>query len=520
MNRCPKCGKKFEGTTCPLCGSYYGAPGNGAEIKRLQKKLIPVNLLMSIISLIACFTLLFAPIVKIDVGNFLRSDEVASAVNIYIDSALQESDLDGVDIKPVAETVVSSVLNSVNSKVKITAFSSAKVAFAKPEEKSAVLFDDILYNEKDGLVKKLVDGLTTGIRNMFTVDKAATEKIIVKAISTTAAEKLTEALKSNGVEFSGSIDADALTDIMLKLNTVQSDDDVKNVTNEFINTLTTQLGTNDLVTEEDREAVTNEILNFYHQTMEEVETFSLEAMICVALSGIPNIGDIIDGIAPKGEEGGETEPTKALVDEGAEVDPDQPTTDEGDEKEPVTPTEPTDPEPTEPTEPEEPAVVYTTYEQLLNHMLPEDLDTKVTDMVKSTLDGAMSSIDPYIGYYGYIFYGMLGFVAIWFIQFLFAFLHTFSKNKRFMMWYTKLLGCYPFIIFWGGVTALKGLIKGMAAELGLPAIIIGLVHSLSSAMWIIGVCYLLMWAISIFWAFPIKHKIRKLMKEDKIRLGR
>ena len=36
---------------------------------------------------------------------------------------------------------------------------------------------------------------------------------------------------------------------------------------------------------------------------------------------------------------------------------------------------------------------------------------------------------------------------------------------------------------------------------------------ISSLSWISGACYVVLWLISICWAFPIKRKIRRLKKE-------
>lgn len=97
--------------------------------------------------------------------------------------------------------------------------------------------------------------------------------------------------------------------------------------------------------------------------------------------------------------------------------------------------------------------------------------------------------------------------VMWLILFLFALFHLFAKNKRFMMWYVKLWGFSPCMVYFVVPLVAKGIIAAVAGE-----VYASLLAMLSSLTWICGVCYLLLWCVSIFWAFPIKKKIRAMKK--------
>ncbi len=102
--------------------------------------------------------------------------------------------------------------------------------------------------------------------------------------------------------------------------------------------------------------------------------------------------------------------------------------------------------------------------------------------------------------------GAIGFFAlVWAILFLFAFFHMFARNKRFMMWYVKLFGFLPCLIF--GVAPL------LAGKFIQDATLAAALGAVSTFAWISGACYILLWLVSILWAFPIKHRIRKLKRE-------
>ena len=57
-------------------------------------------------------------------------------------------------------------------------------------------------------------------------------------------------------------------------------------------------------------------------------------------------------------------------------------------------------------------------------------------------------------------------------------------------------------------------IAPIVAEFLIPdATIAAALGAISTLAWVSGVCYLLLWFVSIFWAFPIKHRIRQLNRQ-------
>ena len=43
-----------------------------------------------------------------------------------------------------------------------------------------------------------------------------------------------------------------------------------------------------------------------------------------------------------------------------------------------------------------------------------------------------------------------------------------------------------------------------------PLNIAAIIGAISSLTWISGACYLALWIVSVFWAFPIKRRIRDI----------
>ena len=144
-------------------------------------------------------------------------------------------------------------------------------------------------------------------------------------------------------------------------------------------------------------------------------------------------------------------------------------------------------------------VVYTSYEELVSGLLNsilEDMD----DVVNYSVIGVTA-----------LAIAMTFFALMWLILFLFSLIRIFTKNKRFTMWYVKLFGFFPCLLFGVIPLALPSLIGSFLGEsVTIVSSIFGMISSLT---WISGACYILLWLISIFWAFPIKRKIRADIKE-------
>ncbi|MCD8295385.1 MAG: hypothetical protein LUE27_09115 [Clostridia bacterium] len=102
--------------------------------------------------------------------------------------------------------------------------------------------------------------------------------------------------------------------------------------------------------------------------------------------------------------------------------------------------------------------------------------------------------------------------ALWAIMAIAAFTHLFRKNKKVGMWYTKLVCIWPCIIWFilpcvllavmPGVWGIEGIFSTISIVIGGSGIIT-------------GICYLLMWVVSIFLCFPTKRKLRALKAEIK-----
>lgn len=105
---------------------------------------------------------------------------------------------------------------------------------------------------------------------------------------------------------------------------------------------------------------------------------------------------------------------------------------------------------------------------------------------------------------------------MWAIMAVFALIKLFCSNKRFTMWYVKLLCWLPCVLFvlapFFALTLapqlLAGTVTGEAAEILTLATQIPM--SFGGSGIVSGICLAVLWLISIFWFFPIKHKIRKI----------
>ena len=105
---------------------------------------------------------------------------------------------------------------------------------------------------------------------------------------------------------------------------------------------------------------------------------------------------------------------------------------------------------------------------------------------------------------------------MWAIMAVIALIKLFCPNKRFTMWYVKLLCWLPCVLFvlapFFALTLapqlLAGTVTGEAAEILTLATQIPM--SFGGSGIVSGICLAVLWLISIFWFFPIKHKIRKI----------
>lgn len=78
------------------------------------------------------------------------------------------------------------------------------------------------------------------------------------------------------------------------------------------------------------------------------------------------------------------------------------------------------------------------------------------------------------------------------------------------MWYVKLFGFLPCLLFFVAPTVAMAIAPQMAGES--MAMLSSLSVNFMGMIAVSGVCYLLLWLVSIFWCFPIKRKIRALKR--------
>ena len=104
--------------------------------------------------------------------------------------------------------------------------------------------------------------------------------------------------------------------------------------------------------------------------------------------------------------------------------------------------------------------------------------------------------------------GILVFAGLWALLALLALLHIFLPNKKVGMWYVKLTGAIPCLLFFLlpmialSVLPQAGILPEQVATI-LPAV------SVSSLTIVSGVCWVLLWLVSIFWCHPVKKRIKR-----------
>ena len=138
--------------------------------RKLQRKLIPLNIFVCILALVAAFSLIFAPIFKVDFGKILQSDATKRLVDEQIGKIVGDT-TEGlapgdVDFMPVIAAVVSNVLSKAEGKIEFSTFNASKVAFASGDEKANKFLDEMFFGE-NALVTKLIDSIADNVVGMF-----------------------------------------------------------------------------------------------------------------------------------------------------------------------------------------------------------------------------------------------------------------------------------------------------------------------------------------------------------------
>lgn len=378
------------------------------EIARRQRKLIPLNIVVAIIALVAAVSLLFAPIVSVDavgLGDYITEmmDEQTSG---------EDSSAEGptIDTAKIVSTVTSNMGN-----VSLTTMSLATLAFS----------DDLTETLKDYVSEIGSETLKKSEKELIT-DVAV--PMMVEMMEEERGEEAPDNIKN--------MDADAIYDNAKALETASADE-VDETISALAEELQNQLG-EDYISDENLADLESSIRKIYDDTVAATDgTFTIESCICVFAS-------------------------KSLQESGE-----------------ITQT-------------------FTSYADLIDYFMDSS----------SELDDTIAQVEPILKI---VAIALLFFTAVWLILFLFAFLHLFAKNKRFTMWYVKLFGFLPCLIFGVAPLVAGAIVPGMDGG----AEIAGILGMISTMTWISGACYILLWIISIFWAFPIKRKIRAYNKQLK-----
>lgn len=369
------------------------------ELMRLQRKLIPINIVVMVLALIAAASLFFLPLISVDFSNDPQAIMGLMGENQGGEES-EEAEESGSDETNVWMEGLSALHFS------ITTYDFVKLATA---DDPVALFSSAVAN----IIEDVAD------------------KIAVTAIAMGALEAMGEEIDQSNVE------TKLLFEKLVALETADPETEAPEIIADFSQMLAQQLN---LADDPDFISATYDYLSsLYYDTIEYSGTaYSVESTICIVVS-------MMSGL-------------------------------------------------------DEEQYVYT-YEDLINHLITNFATGENGEAVD------VAAMLSNAGLYLSVAFGF--FVAIWLIQFLFAFFHLFAKNKRFMMWYTKLFGLTPCLLFFV-LPTLAGMVLPMVLpEFALDFAFLGIVSSMT---WISGVCYLLLWIISIFWAFPIKRKIRKLLR--------
>lgn len=378
------------------------------EIARRQRKLIPLNIVVAIIALVAAVSLLFAPIVSVDAVGL--GDYITEMMNEQASGEDSSAEGPTIDTAKIVSTVTSNMGN-----VSLTTMSLATLAFS----------DDLTETLKDYVSEIGSEALKKSEKELIT-DVAV--PMMIEMMEEESGEEAPDNIKN--------MDADAIYDKAKALETASAGE-VDETISALAEELQNQLG-EDYISDENLADLESSIRTVYDDTVAATDgTFTIESCICVFAS-------------------------KSLQESGE-----------------ITQT-------------------FTSYADLIDYFMDSS----------SELDDTIAQVEPILKI---VAIALLFFTAVWLILFLFAFLHLFAKNKRFTMWYVKLFGFLPCLIFGVAPLVAGAIVPGMEGG----AEIAGILGMISTMTWISGACYILLWIISIFWAFPIKRKIRAYNKQLK-----
>lgn len=419
------------------------------SLAQRQRKLIPVNIIISIVSLIAAISIIFAPLLTIDVGSI--TEEIADM--LVDESSDAEGESDG------SANYVNLILSSFGDlKVNISTYGMAKFAFsANPVEQIVEIVAEEIEKVQDDLVAiVMLEVIPSLIKNSDFAEELNID--------------------------TSSIDVQSIlnkVDNMLKADS----DHAEQAIDDLVAEIREQLVTNDgeyIIPEEAVEEIKEVVQGLYEHAQEILaelgEEMNLESFICVTISSF------MKGESNPENSSGSAKTVRTVNTAAPIASESNGSSTDG---------------------------IYTNYRDLISGLLSSQGGENEGETV-NPMEALNESLGQFIPFVKYLVYSMFAFAGIWVIQFLFAFIHLFCKNKRFLMWYTKVWGFTPCLLF-GVLPLVAGSVLSSLFEgAEIVAVIFG---AISSWTWISGACYLLVWIISVFWAFPIKRKIRKTIKE-------
>ena len=380
-----------------MARNYYSAV---EELQARQRSLIPLNIVVAVLALVAALSLLFLPLVTVHVDDFSAITEMMGGEDGTNTSP--ETGTEGGEGSSSEGFDAAAMLDGIEVSLSVTGMDLIRIGFAESPEET-------LYAMAGGTVAEISDELAA------------------RALTALASEAPADAEQLEQVR-------GALTELESAASDAEADAAISSIADVLMQNLSGDVNREDLETE---------LRRMYDETKTENDgTFTTEAFLCVFISQAMN----------ESEEGGEG---------GGE------------------------------------ASVPTTFEELFAGMIGQGGEEG-----EGVFDNIPAFVFPVIGGVGALFAG------VWVILFLFAFFHIFAKNKRFMMWYVKLFGFLPCLIF-GIAPLVAGAVLPAEAMAGMGALL-GMIGTMT---WVSGGCYVLLWLISIFWAFPIKHKIRVLKRQ-------
>lgn len=391
------------------------------DSEHYQKHLIPVNIVVILLSLVAAFSLVFFPLFGVDLGAV---GEGLSALGAF-GGGSEGSEETGIsptgDISVLADEtgedsmeddLLTLALDNMSGvEISLSVYQIARFSFAK--EPAEVLLD--------GAVE--------------TIGKA-TERVAVNMLLGTFVEAAGDLdLDADGV------DADKLFDKLNALERANASNKEKLIA-EFADELQAQLG-EEIVDDEIKAEVCDELLSLYDETVSKTENgkFSIEALVCISLS-----------------------------------------------------------------ESAEDGTAVTTYQDLFGSLFGENFLEDAEPLKEAAaMLARLTSIFVFV---------MLAFAALWLVLAVFAFVHLFLSEKQFLMWYVKLFGFLPCLVF--GVIPFAA--RTLAPFLGEIGSLLSVLGAITTMTWVSGGCYGLLWLVSIFWAHPVKKRIRQA-EDDEFLLG-